>query len=81
MVLQCVSEHFFTVKEGIVNMTGNPSSGQKIILSLTDDQPWDLRGEVWSRSAGSLASDGVYMKTELPIDGFNFYLKLSWRLI
>ena len=46
-------------------------------LNISSEQPWDLRSEVWSRSAGSLASDGVYMKTELPIDGINYYLKLS----
>jgi len=50
---------------------------QQNILSIGSEQPWDLRGEVWSRTAGSLASDGVYMKTELPIDGTMFYLKLS----
>jgi len=46
-------------------------------LNISSEQPWDLRGETWSRSAGSLASDGVYMKTELPIDGIHYYLKLS----
>jgi len=50
---------------------------QKTVLNINSEQPWDLRGEVWSRSAGSLASDGVYMKTELPIDGVHYYLKLS----
>ena len=50
---------------------------QKTVLNINSEQPWDLRGEVWSRSAGSLASDGVYMKTELPIDGTMYYLKLS----
>ena len=50
---------------------------QKTALSIGSGQPWDLRGEVWSRTAGSLASDGVYMKTELPIDGTMYYLKLS----
>jgi len=50
---------------------------QKTALSISSEQPWDLRGEVWSKTAGSIVSDGVYMKTELPIDGTNFYLKLS----
>jgi len=58
-------------------MAENLCPGYGPALSFADEQPWDLRGEVWSRSAGSLASDGVYMKTELPIDGINFYLKLS----
>ena len=50
---------------------------QNPLLNITAAQPWDLRNEVWSRSAGSLASDGVYMKTELPVAGDNYYLKLS----
>jgi len=45
--------------------------------NTADNSLWDLRGEVWSRTAGSLASDGVYMKTELPVNGVNHYLKLS----
>jgi len=44
---------------------------------IATDEPWDLRSEIWSKSVGSLASDGVYMKTELPVDGVNHYLKLS----
>jgi len=47
------------------------------IQCLDSEQPWDLRDEVWSRTAGSLASDGLYMKTELQIGDINFYLKLS----
>ena len=58
-------------------MTENLLPEQKPALNLADEQPWDLRGEVWSRTAGSLASDGVYMKTELQIEGINYYLKLS----
>jgi len=38
---------------------------------------WDLRDLVWSRVSGSLASDGVYMKAEMVIEGVNHYLKLS----
>ena len=38
---------------------------------------WDLRDMAWSRTAGSLASDGVYMKAEWMIDGVNHHLKLS----
>jgi len=58
-------------------MAGNLFYEQKTALYISSEQPWDLRSEVWSRTAGSLASDGVYMKTELPIDGTMFYLKLS----
>ena len=36
-----------------------------------------MRDIAWSRTAGSLASDGVYMKAERTIDGVNHYLKLS----
>ena len=58
-------------------MTDYKLNGQNNELSLNSDQVWDLRGEVWSKTAGSLASDGVYMKTELKIDGIDYYLKLS----
>ena len=50
---------------------------QKPVLTASTTEPWDLRGEVWRRTAGSLVSDGVYMKTELPIDNVDYYLKLS----
>jgi len=59
------------------NMADNLLPEKEIILSLKTGQPWDLRDEIWSRTAGSLVSDGVYMKTELLIDGINHYLKLS----
>jgi len=52
-------------------------SEQMPALSIATEKTWDLRGEIWSRSAGSLASDGVYMKTELSINGVVYYLKLS----
>ena len=41
------------------------------------EKPWDLRDASWSYSAGSIMSAGVYMKTELNIDGIDYYLKLS----
>jgi hypothetical protein len=37
----------------------------------------DLREATWNTSAGSVASDGVYMKTIRAIDGNDCYLKLS----
>jgi len=52
-------------------------SGWGLVLNAATEEPWDLRGEVWSRTAGSLASDGVYMKTELPVDGINHYLGVA----
>ena len=58
-------------------MTENLFYEQKPVLTASTAEPWDLRGEVWRRAAGSLVSDGVYIKTELPIDGVNYYLKLS----
>jgi len=58
-------------------MTENFLIDKNNMLNITDAEPWDLRSKVWSKSAGSLVSDGVYMKTELPIDGINYYLKLS----
>ena len=45
--------------------------------AVTAEQSWDLREAVWSKTAGSVASDGVYMKTERTIDETNYYLKLS----
>ena len=58
-------------------MTENFLIDKNNMLNITAAEPWDLRSKVWSKSAGSLVSDGVYMKTELPIDGINYYLKLS----
>jgi len=46
-------------------------------VSIAAEEPWDLLDIVWSKTAGSLASDGVYMKSEMIIDGKNHYLKLS----
>ena len=71
-----VYDSFYVSKEGIL-MLGNQLHELKSGLNIIDELPWDLRSEVWSRTAGSLASDGVYMKTELPIEGINYYLKLS----
>ncbi|MCL1983664.1 MAG: hypothetical protein FWG53_11355 [Clostridiales bacterium] len=47
------------------------------MVGIADEEPWDLRDIVWSRVAGSLASDGVYMKALLTVDGASQYLKLS----
>ena len=58
-------------------MAENQMPEKKPVFDIATDEPWDLRSEVWSKTAGSLASDGVYMKTELSIGGVNFYLKLS----
>jgi len=63
-------EDFNTIAEDLLQE-------QKPVLSIATEEAWDLRGQVWSRTAGSLASDGVYMKTELTIDGTDYYLKLS----
>ena len=41
------------------------------------EKPWDIRDLFWSKTTGSVATDGVYMKTELMIDGYKYYLKLS----
>ena len=46
-------------------------------MSIAFEKPWDLRDVSWSIVAGSVASDGVHMKTEYLVDGVNYYLKLS----
>ena len=46
-------------------------------MGIADDKPWDIRKLGWSKSTGSMATDGVYMKTEHIIDGKKHYLKLS----
>ena len=46
-------------------------------MNIAEEKPWDLRSLTWSRAAGSIATDGVYMKTDILIDGAKFYLKLS----
>ena len=46
-------------------------------MDIAAEKPWDIRDLSWSRSSGSIATDGVYMKTELVIDGSKHYLKLS----
>lgn len=51
--------------------------GNKFTSFIISEQPWDLREAVWSKAAGSVASDGVHMKTEQIINGIRYYLKLS----
>jgi len=46
-------------------------------MNIASAKPWDLREAIWSVAAGSIASDGVHMKTERIVDGANCYLKLS----
>ena len=46
-------------------------------MDIAEEKPWDIRDLVWSKTAGSVATDGVYMKTELMIGGAKHYLKLS----
>ena len=46
-------------------------------LNAAYDKPWDIRDLVWSKTSGSIATDGVFLKTELMIDGAMHYLKLS----
>ena len=46
-------------------------------MGMALEAPRDMRGLVWSKSTGSVATDGVYMKTEHMIDGEKYYLKLS----
>lgn len=45
--------------------------------SIVYDEFWDLRELHWSKVAGSVAVDGVFLKTETQIDGDVYYLKLS----
>jgi len=47
------------------------------VSNIISENPWDLRDVVWTKTAGSVATDGVYMKAEKCIDGVNHYLKLS----
>ena len=46
-------------------------------MSIAEEKPWDIRSLVWNKTIGSVATDGVYMKTELVIEGAKYYLKLS----
>ena len=46
-------------------------------MRIAEDGLWDIRGLTWSKTTGSVATDGVYMKTEMMIDGKKHYLKLS----
>ena len=46
-------------------------------MNIAKEKPWDIRSLVWSKTMGSVATDGVYMKTELLIEGAEYYLKLS----
>ncbi|MCL2046181.1 MAG: HipA domain-containing protein [Oscillospiraceae bacterium] len=46
-------------------------------MNIADEPLWDIRELVWSRSSGSIATDGVFMKTDLMLDGEKHYLKLS----
>ena len=46
-------------------------------MSIAFDKPWDIRSLVWSKTSGSVATDGVFLKTEMMIDGAMHYLKLS----
>ena len=46
-------------------------------MGIAAEKPWDIRDLVWGKTAGSVATDGVYMKTELMIGGVKHYLKLS----
>ena len=50
------------------------SENMKLIYQ---SEPWDIRDISWTKIAGSVASDGVYLKAEMTIDGKNHYLKLS----
>ena len=50
---------------------------KEITLSISQCEPWDIRDISWSKVAGSVASDGVYLKAEKMMDGKNHYLKLS----
>ena len=47
------------------------------VLCIATEKPWDIRDLVWSKEAGSVATDGVYLKTGMIIDGAKHYLKLS----
>ena len=47
------------------------------MLSIAEEKAWDIRNLAWNKTAGSVATDGVYMKTELTIKGEKHYLKLS----
>lgn len=38
---------------------------------------WDLRALKWTKVIGSVASDGVYLKSEIDVAGERIYLKLS----
>ena len=44
---------------------------------ISQCKPWDIRDISWSKIAGSVASDGVYLKAEKIIDDKKHYLKLS----
>lgn len=44
---------------------------------IIKQSPVDLRELTWSRSVGSLASDGVFLKADKIINGITYYLKLS----
>ena len=46
-------------------------------MGIATEKPWDIRDLVWSKEAGSVATDGVYLKTWIMIDGVKHYLKLS----
>ena len=46
-------------------------------MNIAEEDSWDIRELTWSKTAGSVASDGVYMKTEYMIEGQRHYLKLS----
>ena len=47
------------------------------IMRIVDEKLWDIRSLTWSKTTGSVATDGVYMKTEIMIGGEKYYLKLS----
>ena len=46
-------------------------------MRIVEEKPWDLRGLAWSKATGSVATDGVYMKTDTTVGGIKYYLKLS----
>ena len=46
-------------------------------MRIVDEKPWDIRSLTWSKSTGSIATDGVFMKTEMMVDSKKYYLKLS----
>ena len=48
-------------------MNGDLFFKQKPALTALTAEPWDLRGEVWRRTAGSLVSDGVLSDSYLTI--------------